>query len=109
MPFAISMALLGSQLILAASVDRIPNLNYAPTCRDQTDPTAENIKQCVVNEKVAREMMIKEWSQFTRRDKANCRWETSLDKSPSYINLYTCLWMEASNRKASKGKMKNDF
>ena len=86
-----------------------PKSKLCPTCRDQTDPTTENIKQCVVNEKVSREMMIKEWSQFTHRDKANCRWETSLDKSPSYINLYTCLGMEAANRKASKGKMKNDF
>ncbi len=93
MPFS----MVGSQLVLVASVDRIPNLKYAPTCRDQTDPTTENIKQCVENEKVAREMMIKDWSQFTHRDKANCRWETSLDKSPSYINLYTCLEMEARN------------
>ncbi len=109
MPFSIPLALLGSQLVLVASVDHIPHLNYAPTCRNQTDPSAENIKQCMVNETVARDMMTQDWSQFTHRDKANCAWETSLDKSPSYINLYTCLEMEARNRKAPKSKIKGDF
>lgn len=109
MPFSIPLALLGSQLVLVASVDRIPHLNYAPTCRNQTDPSAENIKQCMVNETVARDMMTQDWSQFTHRDKANCAWETSLDKSPSYINLYTCLEMEARNRKAPRSKIKDDF
>jgi hypothetical protein len=109
MPFSIPLALLGSHLVLVASVDRIPHLNYAPTCRNQTDPSAENIKQCMVNETVARDMMTQDWSQFTHRDRANCAWETSLDKSPSYINLYTCLEMEARNRKAPRSKIKGDF
>jgi hypothetical protein len=100
-PMALPMALLSSQVLVAAA-DRIPNLNFAPTCRNQTDPSADNIKQCMENERLARKMLGDEWSKYSRQVKADCFWETKLDKSPSYINLLTCLSIDENARKSPK-------
>jgi hypothetical protein len=73
--------------------DTAPEFDIARECQAEggSKPVQE---RCVADEKQAREQLRQEWLQFSPRAKTQCNGETSVDGSPSYVELLTCLEME---------------
>jgi hypothetical protein len=89
-------------LILPAQSDEFPVLNVQPLCRGiisqgdaplQAGDRSVTMDQCLQAERVDRETMIKEWSQFSAADKKNCVAEATMGGESSYTDLLTCLEM----------------
>jgi hypothetical protein len=78
--------LLSSQMIVPVA-DRVPNLNFASSCRESALSKAD----CLKDEQIARDLLNDAWPRFALRDKQSCAQETKLDATPSYIELLTCL------------------
>lgn len=93
MPFPIYAAMLSSQLIVPI-VDRVPQFDVGPTCREATVP------DCLNMEKIAREKLVQDWPHFTAHDKATCVMEEKLAGPPSYVGWLTCLEINANARNA---------
>jgi hypothetical protein len=101
-PHALTIAVL-SWLAVSVSPTRsddYPTLNVAPVCHgivEQSDLEAGlrsvNFDQCLKEEQVDRETMIKEWSTFTADDRRHCVAESTMGGESSYTDLLTCLEM----------------
>ncbi len=98
MPFSITAAVLSSQLIVTVA-DRVPKLDFAPSCRQAVTVTTATMKSCVKDEQDARKVLIRSWGRFATQDKTSCTQETNLDGTPSYVELLTCLQIAADARK----------
>jgi hypothetical protein len=88
--------------ILPAQSDEFPVLNVQPLCHGivsqgdaplQAGDRAVTMNECLQAERVDRETMIKEWSQFSAADKKNCITEATMGGESSYTDLLTCLEM----------------
>jgi hypothetical protein len=76
--------------------DRVPNFDVKKACRE----ASIGVDACVTDEEAARKILIDQWSSFPARDKASCAEELrTVDRSASYIDLLSCLQIEADNRK----------
>jgi hypothetical protein len=101
-PHALTIAVLGylAVSVLPTRSDDYPTLNVAPVCHgivEQSDLEAGlrsvNFDQCLKEEQVDRETMIKEWSTFTADDRRHCVAESTMGGESSYTDLLTCLEM----------------
>jgi hypothetical protein len=54
------------------------------------------------DEKKARDQLQTQWSQFESTTKSACTRETSIDGTPSYVELLTCLEMARDAKKLEK-------
>lgn len=81
--------LLASQLVMTVA-DKVPNFDVTHGCRAPVDIAGMSLETCLNDEKTAREQLVKEWSQFSARDKMMCTDETK-SYDPSYVELLTCL------------------
>ena len=97
----ISIVLLMTR-ILPAQSDEFPVLNVQPLCHGivsqgdaplQAGDRAVTMNECLQAERVDRETMIKEWSQFSAADKTHCIAEATMGGESSYTDLLTCLEM----------------
>jgi hypothetical protein len=88
-------------LIMPAKSDEFPVLNVKPLCNgiiSQGDTSLEagersvSMDECLQAERVDRETMIKEWSQFSVADKKHCVAEATMGGESSYTDLVT--WRE---------------
>jgi hypothetical protein len=86
---------------LAAAPLRIPHFNVEPTCAASI---VSNKADCVRDEQTARTMLVEAWPNFTSRNKRDCLSERKVDRTASYIEFLTCLWI---NENAEKAKMPN--
>jgi hypothetical protein len=78
-----------------AGAGGVPNLDVRPSCRESTVP------DCVSQEQIAREMLIKEWPRFTAQERTRCAEEAKDAGPPSYVEWLTCLQINANARKLS--------
>jgi hypothetical protein len=80
--------------------DNVPNFDIGRECRSEDDSKAL-VAQCATDEARARDQLQPQWDQFSAHDKTVCISETSMDSSPSYVELLTCLEMARDAKKSS--------
>jgi hypothetical protein len=76
-----------------AGVGGVPTLDVTRSCRDTTFPDCRN------QEQIARDMLVKQWPDFTVQEKAMCAQEARQAGPPSYIAWLTCLQINQNIRK----------
>lgn len=92
---------------LANAADAVPKFDIARNCKGETaiaSGVEETMASCVRAEEQAKNELAGQWGRFARDDKAACIGATSLDGTPSYVELQTCLEMYADNRARLGGK-----
>ena len=95
------------QLFLFASLpfitiaDSLPKFDIARECRSEGGSKVV-VEQCIEDESAARDQLQPIWTQSSAADKATCVGETSIDGTPSYVELLTCLEMARDVKKAPK-------
>ncbi|THD71882.1 MAG: hypothetical protein E7813_04980 [Bradyrhizobium sp.] len=81
--------------------DSAPKFDIARECRSEGGSQAIQEK-CTEDEAQSRDQLQTQWMQFSTRDKAVCMQETSIDGTPSYVELLTCLEMARDVKKSPK-------
>jgi hypothetical protein len=95
------------QLFLFASLpfitiaDSVPKFDITRECRSEGGSKAV-LEQCIEDESTARDQLQPLWIQSSAADKASCVGETSMDGTPSYVELLTCLEMARDVKKPPK-------
>ena len=95
------------QLVLFASLpfitiaDSVPKFDIARECRSEGGSKAV-LEKCIEDESAAREQLQPLWIQSSAADKATCVGETSIDGTPSYVELLTCLEMARDVKKTPR-------
>jgi hypothetical protein len=79
----------------------VPKFDIAKECRAEGGTQAV-LDRCAADEAKARDELQPLWVQFSPHDKAVCISETSMDGTPSYVELMICLEMARDAKKASK-------
>jgi hypothetical protein len=102
MPISISMIILSSQLVVAVA-DTVPNFDSVRSCKLDVAATAglsvdESNKNCLRDERRARQQLGRQWSKFAAANKASCVSDESVGGTPSYVSLLTCLQMDQRAR-----------
>jgi hypothetical protein len=100
---SIILAALGAAVSMTAfegvhAADAVPKFDIARICKAETADTVgigETLASCMKAEEQARTQLAGQWSKFAARDRAACTSESSLDGTPSYVELQTCLEMAA--------------
>jgi hypothetical protein len=95
MPLSISMIVLGSQLVLPVA-DGVPKFDIARSCKLDVAATSglavdQSVKDCVRDERKARQQLGSNWAKYTAANKASCIPQESVGGTPSYVSLQTCL------------------
>lgn len=87
-------AALSSIPLAAHAADPLPKFDIAKNCKAEVAENSgigETLESCTRDEEQARQELIPQWDHFSQEDKTTCIRETSLDGSPSYVELQTCL------------------
>ena len=79
--------LVGLQLVAA---DQVPALDIAPGCQATVETAGMSQQGCLGDEQAARDLLVKQWTQFSAGDKTSCTDQTKT-YNPSYVELLTCL------------------
>jgi len=85
----------------------VPKFDIAKNCKAEVaggSGIGETVESCTHDEEQARQQLVPQWDQFSRDDKSTCIRETSMDGSPSYVELQTCLEIANDNKAVPKGK-----
>jgi hypothetical protein len=93
-PFSAMMV--GGHLLIAV-VDKVPDLNFEPICREGAGESlgAKNDSGiCIRDENAARDELAKQWSEFESADRARCIRVSTMNRTASYVEVLTCLEME---------------
>ena len=83
--------------MLIAVVDKVPDLNFEPICRESGAANLagkDDMRDCLRAEGAARDALAKQWSQFASADRARCMRLSTSNGSASYIEVLTCLEMD---------------
>ncbi|SDS52703.1 hypothetical protein [Bradyrhizobium canariense] len=81
--------------------DTVPKFDIARECR--AEGGSETTQQrCAQDEAKARDDLQPQWIQFSAADKGNCIRETSIDETPSYVELLICLQMARDAKKSAE-------
>jgi hypothetical protein len=78
------------------AADKFPNFNVEHNCKLETSETTgvgETLQGCIDDELRARQELEPNWSKYPKADQTSCVRETSLDGTPSYVELQICLEM----------------
>jgi hypothetical protein len=95
------------QVFLLASLpfitvaDSLPKFDIAAECRSEGGANAM-LERCIEDESAARDQLQPLWNQFSAADKVSCVSETSMDGTPSYVELLTCLEMARDVKRRPK-------
>lgn len=86
-------------LAIAAS-DTVPNFNVEPSCRGGLSDPKDNARyqQCLKEEADAKATLAANWAKYPASDRATCGTTAGMG-TPSYVELLTCLQMDAELRK----------
>lgn len=101
-------AVLAGGHLLIAVVDKVPQLNYEPICRELESGKVgikDSFEICVKDEAIAREKLAREWDGFSAADRAGCVRGATMDRTASYVEVLTCLELA---RDAHKLRQKPD-
>jgi hypothetical protein len=79
-------------LPVTAVADSVPKFDIAHECQSEGGAQAV-VDRCKEDEATARGQLGTQWDDFGAGDKSACIRETSVDGSPSYVELLTCLEM----------------
>jgi hypothetical protein len=85
--------MVGSHLIITV-VDRVPDLNFEPLCREAATEDLGikgDVATCRQDESEARDQLAKQWSEFDAADRARCVRLSTTDRTASYVEVLTCL------------------
>src|ERR1700738_4784094 len=88
--------MVGGHLLIAV-VDKVPDLNFQPICRESGPANLagkDNMQTCLEAEGVARDALAKQWSKFQPADRARCVRLSTTNGSASYVEVLTCLEMD---------------
>ncbi|HWV40363.1 hypothetical protein [Pseudorhodoplanes sp.] len=79
--------------------DAVPRFNIEPTCKGGLDSPGlnERYSRCISEEQDARKKLESNWSRYPAGDRANCARSAGMG-SGSYVELLTCLEMDADAR-----------
>lgn len=103
---ALTAAFLGVPLA-AHAADTFPKFDVAKNCKAEVAENAgigETLESCTRDEEQARQELMPQWDHFSQKDKSDCIRETSIDGSPSYVELQTCLEIADDNKARFKDK-----
>jgi hypothetical protein len=95
------------QLFLCASLpftliaDSVPKFDIARECRFEGGSQAV-LAKCAEDEAAARDQVHPVWIQSSAADRASCVGQTSMDGTPSYVELLTCLETARDVKKSPK-------
>jgi hypothetical protein len=95
-PSALLLALGGS--LLSPVADKVPALDIESSCRaaakmgDSLSLDA-TLRQCLADEKSARDALEKQWTQFPAALRQRCVTTTDTGGDPSYVEVLVCLQM----------------
>jgi hypothetical protein len=90
---------IGTLLQIAGTVPaliKVPELNVEPGCRAAAkmgDGVDATLRQCLADEKSAREDLEKEWVQYSSALRERCVATTRLGSNPSYVEVLVCMQM----------------
>ena len=87
-------------LPISKVADTVPKFDIGRECQSEGGSKAM-LDQCAADEAAARDQLQPQWVQFSAHDKTVCIRETSMDGTPSYVELLTCLEMERDAKKSS--------
>ncbi|HXL48552.1 MAG TPA: hypothetical protein VN975_07155 [Xanthobacteraceae bacterium] len=93
-PSAVLLALGGTLLV----AEGVPALNVEPGCRAAAKmgdslSLDTSLRQCLADEKSARDELEKEWTQFSPALRERCVATTETGGNPSYVEVLVCLQM----------------
>jgi hypothetical protein len=77
-----------------AVADRVPDLNFLPTCRASGPANLagkDDMQACLEAEGAAREALAKQWSKFKPADRARCIRASTSNGDASYVEVLSCL------------------
>jgi hypothetical protein len=94
---SLSSLAFGATLLLGVA-DDFPALNVEPGCRAAARmgdrlSLDTSLRQCLADEKGAREELEKEWTQFSLALRQRCVATTHSGGDPSYVEVLVCLQM----------------
>ena len=101
------VAILSNAPLAARAADPLPKFDIAKNCKAEVAENTgigETFESCTRDEEQARQQLIPQWDHFSREDKSTCIRETSMDGSPSYVELQTCLEIANDSRAMLKDK-----
>lgn len=111
---ACSVNTLASIILLAglsaAAAAEVPRLDVERMCRDSAaaDPTIDySPKRCIDSENQARDQLAQKWQNFSAADRQECTQVATMGGTASYVELITCLEMNAAVRQ-ERAKAKID-
>ena len=84
---------LGTQLVVQAS-DRVPNFNLEKACKVLSEKVDQGYKDCLNDEKSARQQLGAIWSSYPASIRAQCTSDTVTLGMNSALDLLTCLQMK---------------
>lgn len=93
--FAAALGIVGA-IAPALSADAFPKFDVERNCKLETAvPTGVGVtlQSCISDELRAREDLQADWGKYKKADQASCVRETSIDGTPSYVELQVCLEM----------------
>jgi hypothetical protein len=85
---------LSTQLVVQAS-DHIPNFNLEKACKVLSEKVDQGYKDCLSDEKSARQQLGSIWSSYPASIRARCASDTVALGMNSALDLLTCLQMKA--------------
>jgi hypothetical protein len=100
------VAALSNAPLAAHAADPFPNFDIAKNCKAEVAENSgigETLESCTHDEEQARQELMPQWDHYTREDTGACIRGTSLDGTPSYVELQTCLEI-ADDKPRSKDK-----
>jgi len=98
MPLQLSLF---ASLLFVTIANSVPKFDVARSCTYEGG-SKDVVAKCVEDEVAARNELRPLWIQSFAADRASCVRETSLDGSPSYVELLTCLEMARDIKKSSR-------
>ena len=74
----------------------MPTLDVSSTCHAESNThlaDEQDYSVCMRNERQARDQLLTTWSSYSRKIRARCTVEATLEGSPSYVDLFECMEM----------------
>jgi hypothetical protein len=83
-------------LLIVALASAVPTYDVEKSCQAASEATQDDsgYKGCLDDEKVAKERVAKEWSNYSATTRQECTANQGDDEGNSYVELMTCFEMQ---------------
>jgi len=78
---------------LFVEVTDVPAYDVSPACRAAVTVMPGSFEACMKDEQAARAQLAATWDRFSGTQRDNCVLTENMGRSPSYVELLTCLQM----------------